>query len=48
MRDELAAGVGQARFGDGQALADLERSALVIHADELVSHDEANLWMAEK
>jgi hypothetical protein len=30
--------IGQARFRDGQALAHVERSALVIHADELVSH----------
>ena len=45
---EIAAGVGQARFRDRQALADLERCALVIHANELESHEAANLWIAEK
>ena len=45
---QLAAGVGQARFRDGQPLADFERRALVIHADELESHEAANLWIAEK
>ena len=47
---EIAAGIGQARFRDRQALADFERSALVIHADELKSpaHEAANLWIAEK
>ncbi len=38
IRRELAANVGQARFGDRQPLADFERSALVIQTDELVSH----------
>ena len=45
---ELAAGVGQARLRDRQALADFERRALVIHANELKSHEAANLWIAEK
>ncbi len=45
---EIAAGIGQTRFRDGQALADFERRALVIHANELESHDAANLWIAEK
>ena len=48
IRGELAASIGQARLGDRQALAHFERSALVIHADELKSHEAANLWMVEK
>ena len=45
---EIAASVRHARFGDGQALAQFERRALVIHANELESHEAANLWIAEK
>ena len=45
---QLAAGIGQARFRDRQPLADFERRALVIHANELESHEAANLWIAEK
>src|SRR5579872_2140365 len=45
---EIATGVGQARLGNRQALANLQGCALMIHADELVSHDAANLWIAEK
>src|SRR5260370_14639283 len=45
---EIAAGIGQARFGDRQTLAYLGRCALLIHADELESHEAANLWMVDK
>jgi hypothetical protein len=45
---QLAAGVGQALLRDGEALAHFERRALVIDADELVSHEAANLWIVEK
>ena len=45
---EIAAGIGQARLRDRQALAHFERRALVIHANELESHEAANLWIAEK
>ena len=45
---ELAARVGQTRFRDRHALAHFERSAFVIHANELESHEAANLWMVEK
>ena len=45
---KLAARIRQARFRDGQPLADFEWRALVIHADELESHEAANLWIAEK
>ena len=48
MSSEVAASIGQARLGDRQALAHLKRRAIVIHADELISHEAANLWMAEK
>jgi len=40
---ESLASVRQPRFRDGKALADLDGSRVVIHADELESHDEANL-----
>ena len=36
---EIAAGIGQARLRDRQALAHFERRALVIHANELESHN---------
>src|ERR1700722_787404 len=42
MRGKLAAGFGQMRFGDGQALAHVERGTGVVHADELISHEAAN------
>src|SRR5579864_3653860 len=45
---ELAAGIGQARLGDREALADFKRRTLVVHANELESHEAANLWIAEK
>ncbi len=45
---EVAASISQARFRDREPLPDLERRTAVIHADELVSHDAANLWMVEK
>ena len=45
---EIAAGVGQPRLRDRETLADFERGALVIHANELESHEAANLWIAEK
>jgi hypothetical protein len=45
---EIAAGVGQAGLGYGEALADFERGAHVIHADELISHEAVNLWIVEK
>jgi len=48
MRGKAAASIGQARFRNREALAQFERSALVIHADELISHEAANLWMVEK
>ena len=47
MGREIAAAIRQARFGNGQPFAYLKRSAFVIHANELISH-EANLWMVEK
>jgi hypothetical protein len=39
---EFAAGLGQPGFGKGEALTDFEGSAVVIDADELISH-AANL-----
>ncbi len=45
---QLAASVRQPRLRDRQPLADFEWSALVIHANELKSHEAANLWIAEK
>ena len=45
---QVAAGIGQARLGDRQTLADFERCALVVHANELEFHEAANLWIAEK
>jgi len=44
---EIAATIGQARVRNRQALPHFERGALVVHADQLVSH-AANLWMVEK
>jgi hypothetical protein len=48
MRSKIAAAIGQTRFRDRQSLTQFERRALVIHANELVSHEAANLWMVEK
>ena len=48
MLGELLAGVGQARLGDGEALADLDRGRFVVHADELESHEEMNLCIPLK
>ena len=48
MSGKIAATVGQARLRDRQSLAHFERRALVIHANELVSHEAVNLWMVEK
>src|SRR4029077_13149275 len=48
MSGKIAAAIGQARLRNREALAHFERGALVIHADELVSHEAANLWMVEK
>ena len=48
MGSEIAASIGQARFGDGKTLAYFEGRALVIHANDLISHEAANLWMVEK
>jgi len=45
---EIAANIGQARLRNSQALAQFERGALVIHANELESHEAANLWIVEK
>jgi hypothetical protein len=43
---EIAASVGQARFRDGEALADVKRSAFVIDADKLISHDASLIQCA--
>lgn len=43
---EIAASVGEARFGDGQALAHFERRAFVIHADELISQNASLIMCA--
>jgi hypothetical protein len=48
MRGEITASVRQARFRDCEALAHLDRSAVVIHANKLKSHETANLCMALK
>jgi len=40
---EISANIGQTRFRDGQTFAYLDRSAVVIHANELESHEAANL-----
>jgi hypothetical protein len=45
---EIAARIGQARLWDRQPLADFERRASMIHANELISHEAANLWIVEK
>ena len=45
---QFAASVGQTRFRDRQPLANFEWRTLVIHANELESHEAANLWIAEK
>jgi len=43
MRGEIAAAIRKLRFRNRQSLPHFERSALVIHADELISHEAANL-----
>jgi hypothetical protein len=48
MSRELAATIRKARLRNCQAFAHFEWSALMIHADELISHDAANLWIVEK
>jgi hypothetical protein len=45
---EIAAGIGKARVRDRKSLAHFERRAPVIHANEVISHEAANLWMVEK
>ena len=42
------AGLRQTRLRDRQALAHLDRSGLVIHANELKSHEATNLCIALK
>ena len=48
IRRQIAAGIRQARFRDRQPLPHFQRSALVIHADELESHEAPNLCIVEK
>jgi hypothetical protein len=43
VRGKVAAKIWQMLVRDGEALAHVERSALVIHANELISHEAANL-----
>ena len=43
MRGEMPAKIRQMLVRDSEALAHVERSALVIHADELISHEAATL-----
>jgi hypothetical protein len=45
---QIAAGVGQTRLGNRQAFTQFEWRAVVIYADELDSHEAANLCMALK
>jgi hypothetical protein len=45
---KIAARIRQTRIWDCQPLAYFERGALMVHPDELESHDAANLWIAEK
>ena len=46
---EITASVGQARFRNRRGARALRGvGALVIHANELESHEAANLWIAEK
>ena len=40
---QFLAGFRQTAFRNGKALANLDRSRMVIHADELESHDGTNL-----
>ena len=48
VRSEIAACIRQLGFRDRQALPHFQGRAVVIHADELVSHEATNLWMVEK
>ena len=48
MLGQSLAGLGQARFGNRQALAHFDRRGLVIHADELESHEAINLCIPLK
>ena len=48
MGREIAAAIRQARLRDRQTLPHFERRAVVIHANELISHEATNLWMVEK
>ena len=48
MLGQSLAGLRQARFRNGQALAHLDRRGLVIDADELKSHEVINLCIPLK
>ncbi len=45
--EEGAGGVGEARGGDGEALANLDGRGVVVDAEEDEAHGAVNLWTAE-
>src|SRR5207248_3400953 len=44
IRRQISADIRQARLRDRQPLTQLKRSAVVIHANQLESHEALNLW----